>query len=196
MDVTCNISRYRHLHSLLENVNLFLHYECLFNPIYYTFLAPQHANVLMDEAVNEGGRRSSSRTTIRESSAGWNLERKTNSLIYNDQVPSTDRLGTAALAKPTAVQQPMSAKFTGESHSLSFWLNSGLQLLYMGISCCAVVVLCLNNIGKLQIFFFFTHIHPLPLFLLFLFLWVAYPQKATSLARSKLKKQTPLWILM
>ena len=161
---------------LLEYVNLFLHSECLFNPIYCTFLAPQHANVLMDEAVKRGGTAFKFQNDHQRIKRKLESAEKDNSLIYNDQVPSADRLapvGTAALAKPTAVQQPMSAKFTGESHSLSFWLNSGLQLLYMGISCCAVVVLCLNNMEELQIYFYFTHFYPLPLFLLFLFLWVA-----------------------
>ena len=36
----------------------------------------------------------------------------------------------------------------------------------MGISCCAMLILCLNHIGGLQLYFYFTQYRPFPIFLL------------------------------
>jgi len=35
----------------------------------------------------------------------------------------------------------------------------------MGISCCVMLILCQNNKGELQLYFYFTHYRPFPLFL-------------------------------
>ena len=40
-----------------------------------------------------------------------------------------------------------------------------MHSIVMGISCCAMLILCFNHIGELAAFFFFTHYGPFPLFL-------------------------------